>query len=242
MVFTSAILQAADKKRRERQRKTAILRQRATLLQDLLVDDSNRVLSPRLRLMVLHKLRNLYGNLTQLNPRDSALASRLEQTIVMMSAIQEQLSAPFEMDIPDTVAGLSDAKNAIRTLGKLLNNMIDAKTISAKDSAPLKMDLQHAMLELQIKSHEIAANEAMQDKRFSVVVHNCTTCLNLLQRSKRPDKLTKTNELQALATEAQQQMQAISDKKSKERERMERDWQEIEEEDSIFIKKHAYDD
>ncbi len=242
MVITASILQAADKKRRERQRQSALLRQRATLLQDLLVDDSNKVLSPRLRLMVLHKLRNLYGNLAKLNPSDPMLAGRLEQSIVMMSAIQEQLDIPFEPQLPDTPAGLSDAKNAIRTLGKLLNNMIEAHTINPKDSAPLKMDLQHAMLELQIKSHELAAKEAMQEKRYSVVVHNCTTCLNLLQRSKRPDRLVKMEEFQVMATEAQQNIQDISDAKAREKARQERDWQELSEEDGIFKKKHVYDD
>jgi hypothetical protein len=242
MVITASILQAADKKRRERQRQSALLRQRATLLQDLLVDESNNILSPRLRLLVLHKLRNIYGNLSKLNPADPRPAERLEQTIVMMSAIQEQLGEPFEPALPTTPAGLSDAKNTIRTLGKLLSNMIDAHTISPKDSGPLKMDLQHAMLELQIKSHELAAKDAMQEKRWSVAVHNCTTCINLLQRSQRPDKLAKMEEFQVLATDAQRNIQAVNDAKSRERAKQERDWQELSEDDGIFKKKHAYDD
>lgn len=242
MVITASILQAADKRRRERQRQSALLKQRTTLLQELLIEDSNKVLSPRLRLMVLHKLRFLFGQLNRLNPSDPHFIERLDQTSIMMSAIQDQLGTPFEIELPNTPAGLSDAKNTIRTLGKLLNNMLDAHTISPKDAGPLKMDLQHAMLELQIQSHYLAAKDAMREERYSVAVHNLTTSLNLLQRSQRPDRLIKVEECQTLALEAQQHMQSIIDAKSRQKAKQERDWQELSEEDGIFKKKHVYDD
>jgi hypothetical protein len=242
MVITASILQAADKKRRDRQRQTSLLKQRTTLLQELLVDDSNNVLTPRLRLMVLHKLRFLFSQLAKLNPNDPQFVERIDQISVMMGAIQPQLGEPFAIELPTTQAGLSDAKNTLRTLGKLLNNMIDARTVSPKEAGPLKMDIQHAMLELQIQGHEMAAKDAMKEQRYSVVVHNLTIALSLLQRSNRPDRMIKIEECQALATEAQRHMQDITDAKARQQAKQERDWQELSEEDGIFKKKHAYDD
>jgi hypothetical protein len=242
MVITASILQAADKKKRERQRQTSLLKQRTTLLQELLIDDSNSVLTPRLRLMVLHKLRALYNQLATLHPSDPHFVERIDQVSIMMGAIQPQLNEPFAINLPTTQAGLSDAKSTFRTLGKLLNNMIDAKSVSPKDAAPLKMDIQHGMLEMQIQGHEMAAKEALQEQRYSVVVHNLTTALNLLQRSNRPDRKIKIEEYQALALEAQQHMQAVTDAKARQLAKQQRDWQDLAEEDGIFKKKHAYDD
>ncbi len=242
MVIVASILQAADKRRRERARQLLVLRQRSTMLQDLLVDDAVKALTPRLRLLVLHKLLGVYRQLLIISPRDESFMERIDQTRVMISATQEQVGNPFEPDFPTTKSGLSEARGALRTVGKLLNNMIEAKAISPRDSSPIKFDLQNSMLELQVFQHDQLAKEAELEKKYVVAVHNLSSCINLLQRSTHFNKLERMEDFRQRLVKNQDHVELVKEANKRERERREKDWQEMEDQDGIFLKKHAYDD
>jgi len=242
MVIIASILQAAHKRRRERTRLLMVLRQRSAMLQDLLIDDAVKVLYPRLRLLVLHKLLNVYRKLLQISPREESYMERIDQTKVMISATQEQVNTPFDIEFPTTKAGLSDARNALRTIGKLLNNMIDAQVITPRDSGPIKFDLQQAMLELQIHQHDMQATEAEQAQKYNIAAHNLSTCISLLQRSTNFNKLERIEEYHQRLLKAQDHIEMLKAANERERAKRAKDWQDMKDEDGIFLKKHAYDD
>jgi hypothetical protein len=242
MVIIASIFQAADKRRRERARIMSYLRRRTTMLQELLSEGSIEVLTPRLRLLVLHSLLNVYKQMLKVTPRDQTIAERYEQTRVMIGAVKEQIASPFELKIPETKAGLSEARSALRTVGKMLNNLIEAKTLPTKETTALKFDLQNNMLEIQIHSHDQLAKEAEHEKKYNIAAHNISTCITLLQRSNHPHKMERLDEFKDRLMAAQENLEMYKEAKKRERERREKDWKNVDNEDGIFLKKHAYDD
>lgn len=242
MVIIASILQAADKRRRERARMMSYLKRRSLMLQELLSEGSIDVLTPRLRLLVLHSLLNVYKQMLKMTPRDMTTMERFEQTRVMISAVKEQLSNSYEMKIPETKAALSDARNSLRTVGKMLNNLIESNTLPTKETSALKFDLQNNMLEIQIHTHDQLAREAEHEKKFSIAAHNLSNCITLLQRSSHPQKMERIDDYRDRLMAAQENLEMFKEAKKRERERREKDWKNVQNEDGIFLKKHAYDD
>ncbi|BFM12038.1 hypothetical protein R50072_21910 [Simiduia litorea] len=233
------ITQSLEKKRKQKQRLSQALTQRAKVFRYILSGFPPNFLTRELTLLVQRCLTDVLQQLARLNPNDKSHIEELALVASQMQATQQR-SDQHKRPTLQSPQQVKDVKTHLQELFKFLAHLQRKGTIKKVEADDFGQQIKQLVLQISIDSYVLQAKQARQAEKPKLAIHYFTLAQKLIdkdesgQYAKQSAKLSQI--IQTLEADAGEPVTAAeSDDGTQDKE-----WQEMEKPDS-WKKKNIYD-
>ena len=233
------ITQSLEKKRKQKQRLTQALNQRAKVFRYILSGFPPNFLTRELTLLVQRCLTDVLQQLARLNPSDKSHAEELTMVASQMQATQQrddQQKRPT-LQSPEQV---KDVKSHLQELFKFLMNLQRKGTIKKVEADDFGQQIKQLVLQISVDSYILQAKQAKQADKPKLAIHYFSLAQKLIEKDETGQYAKQSAKLSQIIQSLEQEVGEPTKQVETEDNAQDKEWEEMEKPDS-WKKKNIYD-
>ncbi len=233
------ITQSIEKKRKQRQRLVAALKQRAKVFRYILSGFPPNFLTRELTMLVQRCLTDVLQQLASLEPKEKTHVEELSMISQQLQATQQRKdeSKRPTLQSPQQV---KDVKQHLQELYKFLMTLQKRGTIKRAEAEDFGDQIKHLVLKISVDSYVVQAKQAKQAGKNKLALHYFSLAKKLIERDESGHYTAQKKKLEQIITqlESEEDIQPAATANS---EQEGDDWGDVETKDS-WKKKNVYDE
>lgn len=246
LVAIAYVFQLMEKNRQEKVALEKALRSRARNFQHMLESFPESFLSKNLKLILCTCIRDVYEQLSNINPKEESYVRNMASVAQQMDEIKK-LSNDQKHHVFDDMAQIKEAQRQLTSLSKFIAKLQQNGKISADDGGKARKEIRRLLVHTRLDIYASASAGAESKRKFRLAAHHVGMALELLDKENTDGFYNKDiKKLQersvALNKMAEQEAEASQQNLTSDKE----EWKEYDEkekeEKEHWKKKNLYDD
>ena len=180
MLGVAFLLHSAERNRREKLHREAILRKKVNDLSYMLNNFPEGFLNAELKILICKSCLDIYMQLAELshgNREVPAAIDSLNQRIIdIQSSRQSDTFKPLE-----NLKQIKEIRVLLSMLLNYINRLKNQKSINGSQASSYTKQLQQLMMQTNIDTYIVSANEAEVGEKFKLAIHNYKTAIDKIK-------------------------------------------------------------
>lgn len=247
LVCYAFISQTLAQKREQRERLVGALTIKARNFKFMLNGFPKGFLPPELTILVQKSLMEIYGQLAELEPENTAHKGELQMLSQQMTDARRNANRQNGVRL-DNPQQISEVKACLEELHKYIYQLEEKKRIPRENAEAHRASIRELVINITVDSYYIAGKQAVDREKPRLALHNLELALRLMERERKSgDFDQRIAEITKLCTELsshlgeQDQQSTPLDIEPENKEELDNQWSEFAEKDDIWKKKQVYD-
>lgn len=234
------ITQSLEKKRKQKQRLTLALGQRAKVFRYILSGFPPHFLTRELTLLVQRCLIDVLQQLARLDRVNKDYVEELTLITGQMQVTQQQTEAPKRPPLQSSQQ-VSDVKIHLQELHKFLMHLERRGTIKHNEAADYGQQIKQLVLQISVDSYIMQAKQARQAEKPKLAIHYFTLAKKMIEKDETGQYANQLTKLGQIITQLEAALGEAPATSSQEEDTDQgKEWDEMEKPDS-WKKKNIYD-